>query len=57
MGTSRAEMLRVFNMGIGFVFFVRPYFAPGVMRVLRRAGEHPLRLGRVRRGQQRVRFS
>ncbi len=56
MGTTRAEMLRVFNMGIGFVFFIRPHFATGVMRILKRAGERPIRLGMVRRGRQRVRF-
>ncbi len=54
LGTSRAEMFRVFNMGIGFVMLVRPYFAPGVVRVLRRAGERPVELGRVQRGTQRV---
>ncbi len=56
LGTTRGEMFRVFNMGIGFVFIVRPYFAEGVMRVLRRAGEQPIKLGRVTRGSGRVRF-
>lgn len=56
LGTTRAEMFKVFNMGIGFVFIVRPYFADGVMRVLRQAGERPITLGRIQRGGQRVRF-
>jgi phosphoribosylformylglycinamidine cyclo-ligase len=54
LGTTRSEMFKVFNMGIGFVFFVRPWFANGVMRVLRRAGEKPVRIGVVRRGSGKV---
>ena len=56
LGTSRAEMLKVFNMGIGFAFFVRPHYASGVIRVLQRVGEQPIHLGRVQRGGKRVRF-
>jgi len=56
LGTSRVEMLRVFNMGIGFVLVVRPFFLQGVMRILKRAGEKPVELGRVTRGGGRVRF-
>lgn len=56
LGTTRMEMMKVFNMGVGFVFAVRPTFAMGVMRALRKAGEHPFELGRIRRGGQRVRF-
>lgn len=54
MGVSRAEMFKVFNMGVGYVFFVRPAYAPGVMRVLKRAGEHPFEFGRVSRGRGMV---
>jgi phosphoribosylformylglycinamidine cyclo-ligase len=57
LGTTRAEMFKVFNMGVGYVFFVRPAYASGVTRILRRAGEAPFELGRVRRGGGRVRFS
>jgi phosphoribosylformylglycinamidine cyclo-ligase len=57
LGTTQAEMLKVFNMGIGYVFMVRPHYAEGVMRVLRRAGERPIELGRVQRGAQRVRLT
>lgn len=56
LGVTRAEMFKVFNMGIGFVFVVRPFFAEGVMRILRRAGEQPVKLGRVQRGGGRVRI-
>jgi len=56
LGTTRAEMFKVFNMGVGYVLFVRPGYAPGVMRVLRGAGESPFELGEVQRGKQRVRF-
>lgn len=55
LGTSRAEMFKVFNMGVGFVFIVKPRFAGGVMRTLRQAGEQPFELGIVQRGGQRVR--
>ncbi|MFQ5463837.1 MAG: phosphoribosylformylglycinamidine cyclo-ligase, partial [Phycisphaerae bacterium] len=54
LGITRAEMFRVFNMGVGFVLFVRPRFANGVMRILRSEGERPFLAGRVIRGRQRV---
>jgi phosphoribosylformylglycinamidine cyclo-ligase len=54
LGTTRAEMFKVFNMGIGFVLFARSTYAPGVMRVLEKTGESPIRLGTVRRGGGRV---
>jgi phosphoribosylformylglycinamidine cyclo-ligase len=57
LGVTRTEMFKVFNMGIGFVLVVRPFFAEGVMRVLRRAGEQPFQLGRIQRGTGRVRIS
>ncbi len=50
LGVGRAEMFKVFNMGLGYVFVVRPYFAAGVMRTLKRAGEQPVRIGQVKRG-------
>ena len=56
LGTTRSEMYRVFNMGVGYVLIVRPRFARGVVEVLRGAGEHPFEIGRVRRGAGRVRF-
>ncbi len=55
-GISRSEMFRVFNMGIGFVFVVRPAYANGVMHKLRRAGEEPVVIGRVKRGRGGAQF-
>ena len=54
LGTTRSEMFKVFNMGIGYVFIVRPFFATAVMKTLRSAGEKPLRIGRIARGRQCV---
>lgn len=54
LGIAHAEMMRVFNMGIGFVVFVRPTFAEAAIRRLRRAGENPVRIGRVKRGSGQV---
>jgi phosphoribosylformylglycinamidine cyclo-ligase len=56
LGTTRHEMMRVFNMGLGFVFMVRPRYASGVVRALAEAGEKPVEIGHVRRGGGRVRF-
>ena len=56
LGTTQGEMYKVFNMGIGYVFLVRPHYASGVMNALHRAGEEPLRIGRVKRGTGRVRI-
>ncbi|HUU31977.1 MAG TPA: phosphoribosylformylglycinamidine cyclo-ligase [Phycisphaerae bacterium] len=44
------EMGRVFNMGIGFVLMVSPYYADHVAGILERAGETVYHLGRVARG-------
>ena len=41
---------------LGFVFVVRPFYVEGVIRILRRAGENPSKLGHIERGTQRVRF-
>ncbi|HNQ23597.1 MAG TPA: phosphoribosylformylglycinamidine cyclo-ligase [Phycisphaerae bacterium] len=54
LGTTRAEMYKVFNMGIGFVMMVRPHYAAGAMDVLREAGENPIEIGVVERGRRRV---
>ena len=56
LGTTRGEMYKVFNMGIGYVFIVRPFYADGVMRILRRAGEKPFVAGHIERGKHRVRI-
>jgi len=54
LGTTRAEMYKVFNMGIGYIFIVRPFYADVAMRVLRQAGEQPFVAGGIQRGTQRV---
>ena len=54
LGTTRAEMYKVFNMGIGYIFIVRPFYADVVMRVLGQAGEQPFIAGSIQRGTQRV---
>ncbi len=54
MGTTPAEMFRVFNMGVGYVFTVRPFFVKGVVRTLHQAGEHPFELGHVKSGSGKV---
>jgi phosphoribosylformylglycinamidine cyclo-ligase len=53
-GVDRDEMFRVFNMGIGYVLVVRPAFAASISRILHRAGEQPVIIGRVKRGKRQV---
>jgi phosphoribosylformylglycinamidine cyclo-ligase len=50
------EMLRVFNMGIGFVLAVRPAFAASIVRQLERLRERPHVIGHVVKGSRRVRI-
>ena len=50
------EMFRVFNMGIGYVLAVRPTFADSVVKQLERDGEASHIIGRIERGQGRVRW-
>jgi len=47
---DQIEMMRVFNMGIGFVMIVAPGFAASVMNRLRRAGERCWVLGKICKG-------
>ncbi|MHC4982624.1 MAG: phosphoribosylformylglycinamidine cyclo-ligase [Planctomycetota bacterium] len=47
---DQIEMMRVFNMGVGFVMIVAPYYARRIMYRLRRAGERCWPLGKVRKG-------
>lgn len=56
LGVTQAEMFKVFNMGIGYVFVVRPFFAKGVMRVLRRSQEQPEIIGSIQPGKGKVRL-
>jgi len=48
------EMYRVFNMGIGYVLIVAPSFTRSIMAHLRRLGETPHFIGKVRRGSGQV---
>jgi len=50
-GVDDAEMLRVFNMGLGFVMAVRPHFADSIARQLQRMGESVRPIGRLERGK------
>ncbi len=51
---ERAEMFRVFNMGVGYVLIVRPTFVESVLRKLRRDGESAWILGEVVKGSGTV---
>ncbi|MDP7636368.1 MAG: phosphoribosylformylglycinamidine cyclo-ligase [Phycisphaerae bacterium] len=44
------EMMRVFNMGVGFVIIVAPHFAHAIMTTLTKAGERCWVLGKVKKG-------
>jgi phosphoribosylformylglycinamidine cyclo-ligase len=55
-GVEHAEMMRVFNMGIGYTLIVRPTFAESVARRLRKAGETVYTLGKITSGKGRVRL-
>ena len=53
----RSEMFRVFNMGIGYVLVVSPAFTRSIMATLKRSGETPCVLGKIKRGKGRVLFN
>jgi phosphoribosylformylglycinamidine cyclo-ligase len=48
------EMLKVFNMGVGYTLIVRPHFADAISEKLRRQGEQPFVLGKITAGTGRV---
>jgi phosphoribosylformylglycinamidine cyclo-ligase len=50
------EMYRVFNMGVGFVMIVRPYFAASVIRQLAEDRVRAWVIGDVREGEPGVEF-
>ena len=50
------EMHSVFNMGLGMIMIVSPYYAESVVARLRRAGEQAQIVGRVVRGKTAVTF-
>ena len=49
-GIGEAEMFRVFNMGIGMVALVSPYYAEAVVRLVERRGASAWVIGEVVRG-------
>ncbi len=51
---EEAEMLRVFNMGIGFVLIVAEDFADSITKKLARLGEKVYRIGRITTGTGKV---
>ena len=53
-GLPAEEMYRTFNMGVGMVLIVSPYYAASIMRTLRREGEEPAAIGRVVEGPRQV---
>lgn len=53
---ERAEMYRVFNMGIGLVIVARRSELPAAMKVLRRAKERACIIGRIEKGAGRTRL-
>ena len=48
------EMFGVFNMGLGMILVVSPYYADAVMRRFRRLGIEPYHVGDVIRGKRNV---
>ncbi|HEU5393820.1 MAG TPA: phosphoribosylformylglycinamidine cyclo-ligase, partial [Candidatus Methylomirabilis sp.] len=53
-GVPEEEMLRVFNLGLGFVLVVAEADAERAIRSLTEAGDPPLRIGRVVAGEHGV---
>ncbi len=53
---EEAEMFRVFNMGIGFVFVVSHYYAESIVRQLEQDGVPAYVIGEVRAGEPGVEF-
>lgn len=48
------DMLRTFNLGVGWIVIARSEQADGVQAELRSAGEHPWMLGEIRAGERGV---
>lgn len=51
---SREEMLRTFNMGVGFILVTSPQQSDNALKCLRAKGEKPIVIGRVRAGLKKV---
>jgi phosphoribosylformylglycinamidine cyclo-ligase len=48
------EMFNVFNMGVGLVLVVSPYYAESIQQQLARAGQSSWAIGRAVEGNQLV---
>ena len=53
-GVADAAMYDAFNMGIGYVLIVSPSFTRSIMAHLRKLGETPYFIGKVKRGSGKV---
>jgi phosphoribosylformylglycinamidine cyclo-ligase len=51
---KHSEMLRTFNMGIGFTLVTNPFFTKAIMARLEKRGEKPYLIGKVTKGTQKV---
>ncbi len=56
-GVEDEEMWRVFNMGIGYCLVVRPNFVGSVTRQLEAAGETVHQIGKINKGNGKVRMT
>ena len=56
-GVTSDEMYRVFNMGIGLVFVVSPYYAESVQQQIAKGGGESWIVGRTAAGNQSVAWS
>ncbi len=54
---DQIEMMRVFNMGVGFVMIVAQKFAPSIMSRLRKSGQRCWVLGKVCKGGPEIQWA
>ena len=52
-----SEMEHVFNMGVGFVLIVRPYFATSIQNMVKQLGYECWPIGQASEGNGKSRFS
>ena len=57
LGIAREEMDRVFNMGVGMVLVVNPYFAQSILGMLADEGVSACLIGEIRPGSGHVRWA
>ena len=50
------EMYRTFNMGIGFVMIISPYYVHSIEHQLKALGESPVVIGEIRKGERGVKI-